>query len=87
MAWISINVDLDDILSDLSGREKQKLVDKLYNEGYLQEKLEAQLKADDDSTVSINEQMFRTELYLIRDNYLNLDKEEIQLISNIAKRF
>ena len=87
MTWISIDVDLDDILNDLSGREKQKLVDTLYNQGYLQEKLEAQVKADDDSTVSINEQLFRTELNLVRDNYLNLSNEEIQLISNIAKRF
>jgi hypothetical protein len=87
MTYISVDVDLDDILNQLSDRELQRLVDDLYDDGYYQQKLENKLNVDDDSSVSINEQFFRRELSKIRDNYLNLTNEEIELIEKIAKRF
>jgi hypothetical protein len=87
MTYISVDVDLDDILNQLSGRELQRLVDDLYDDGYYQQKLENELNVDDDSSVSINEQFFRRELSKISDNYLNLTNSEIQIIEEIAKRF
>jgi len=87
MTYISVDVDLDDILNQLSGRELQRLVDDLYDDGYYQQKLENKLNVDDDSSVSINEQFFRRELSKISDNYLNLTNSEIQIIEAIAKRF
>lgn len=87
MTYVSIDVDIDDILSELSSREKQDLVDDLYDAGYYQRELEIQLNSDDDSTVSLNEQLFRVEISKIRNNYLNLTNEEIQLIEKIGKRF
>lgn len=35
MPYIRIDVDIDEILSDLSSRELQKLVDELYDDGYV----------------------------------------------------
>jgi hypothetical protein len=87
MTYNSVDVDLDDILNQLSGRELQRLVDDLYDDGYYQQKLENKLNVDDDSSVSINEQFFRRELSKISDNYLNLTNSEIQIIEAIAKRF
>ena len=58
MPNISIDIDLDDILSDLSERELQNLVDDLYEDGYYQQKLEK--KFDDGYyNLSITEQEFR----------------------------
>lgn len=87
MAYVSIDVDMDDILWGLSDREKQNLVDDLYDDGYYQQKLEKQLNSDDDSTVSMNEQLFRAEISKIRGNYLNLTPSELEILSAIAKRF
>ena len=87
MTYISIDVDVDDVLRGLSHIELQRLADDLYDDGYYQTKLENQLMDDDDSTVSLNEQLFRRELSKIRGNYLNLTNEEIEIIEVIAKRF
>jgi hypothetical protein len=87
MTYISIDVDLGDVLNGLSSRELQRLADDLYDDGYYQTQLENQLMDDDDSTVSLNEQLFRKEVSKIRGNYLNLTNEEIQIIEAIAKRF
>jgi hypothetical protein len=87
MTYISVDVNLDDILNRLSDRELQRLADDLYDDGYYQAKLEEKLASDDDSTVSLNEQLFRREVSKIHSNYLNLTNEEIQIIERIAKRF
>ena len=49
MTYISIDVDVDDVLSGLSSRELQRLADDLYDDGYYQTQLENQLMDDDDS--------------------------------------
>jgi hypothetical protein len=82
-----VEVDLDDVISELSTMETQRLVDELYDDGYYQTELERELASDDDSTVSLNEQLFRRELSKIRANYLNLTHSEIEIIEEIAKRF
>jgi hypothetical protein len=87
MTYISIDVDVDDVLNGLSSRELQRLADDLYDDGWYQQKLEKKLMDDDDSTVSLNEQLFRREVSKIHSNYLNLTNEEIQIIEGIAKRF
>ena len=84
-----VDPDLDDVLSELSSNETQELVDDLYDDGYYQSELESELMlgTDEDSSVSINEQFFRKEVFKIRDNYLNLTNSEIEIIEAIAKRF
>jgi len=82
-----VEVELDDVISELSSYESQQLVDDLYDDGYYQTELEREIASDDDSTVSLNEQLFRRELSKIRANYLNLTHSEIEIIEGIAKRF
>jgi hypothetical protein len=43
MATLNIDIVLDDILYDLSSREKQELVDLLYEDDYIPKKLEQQI--------------------------------------------
>jgi hypothetical protein len=87
MTYVSVDADLDDIISGLSDREKQDLIDDLYEDGYYQSKLENQLLGDTDNTVSVNEQLFRTGISKLSSNYLNLTHSELDILENIAKRF
>jgi hypothetical protein len=86
MPYISIDIDLDDIISDLSGRELQNLVDDLYEDGYYQKKLEKKLN-EGYSELSITEQEFRDNLMKLKLNYLSLSNEELEIIEKLAKRF
>jgi hypothetical protein len=87
MTYVSVDVDLDDILNGLSARECQRLADDLYDDGYYQTKLESQIMGDDCSSISLNEQLFRAELSKIRENFINLTESELNIISAISKRF
>jgi hypothetical protein len=87
MTYVSVDIDLDDIISGLSDKEKQDLIDDLYEDGYYQMELQNQLDEDDNPTISLNEQMFRAEISKIKGNYLNLSNSELEILSAIAKRF
>lgn len=87
MTYVSVDVDIDDIINELSSRDIQKLVDSLYDDGYYQTELEKQLNSDDDPTISLNEQLFRAQITKLRANYLNLSNSELEFIENISKRF
>ena len=34
MSWISLDIDIDDVISSMGSYEKQKMVDELYEDGY-----------------------------------------------------
>lgn len=86
MPYINIDIDLDDIISDLSERELQNLVDNLYEDGYYQKKLENKLE-DGYYNISITEQEFRDNLAKLKLNYLSLTNEELEMIEKLAKKF
>jgi len=44
--YVSVDVDIDDVISSLSDRELQQLVDELYEDGYVAKKDES-LSTDD----------------------------------------
>ena len=88
MAYINMDIDLDDILDGLNDKEKQELIDELYNDGFYQTKLEKQIEGNYDyDNASLNEQLFREQIGKITSNYLNLTTEEEEIIQKIGKRF
>ena len=88
MAYINMDIDLDDILDGLNDKEKQELIDELYNDGFYQRKLEKQIEGKYDyDKASLNEQLFREQIGKITSNYLNLTTEEQEVIQKIGKRF
>ena len=88
MAYINLDIDLDEIIDGLSSYEKQELVDELYIDGYYQTELEKQIYTSSEyDNVSLNEQLFREQLGRISSNYLSLTAEEQELILKISKRF
>lgn len=83
MSYVSIDVDIDDVLWNMSDREKQKLVDELYDEGFTPKEIEKKL----DPPVSVGESFFNEALNKLKGNWNRLSNEEEQIIINIAKRF
>ena len=76
---INVDIDIDDMLWEMSKREKQNLVDDLYNDGYIPKPF--QNKADrytDDFSEACSK--------LIGQAW-RLTREEEEFITNISKRF
>ncbi len=88
MAYINMDIELDEIIDGLSSYEKQELVDSLYDDGFYQKELEKEIEGYYDSdNVSLNEQLFREQPGKISSNFLSLTDEEQELILKISKRF
>jgi len=81
MAYVSIDVDIDDVLFNMSSREKQQLVDDLYEDGYVPTKVEKE------EASSITEGFYLDAIDKLRKNYHQLTSKEEQTIINISKRF
>ena len=79
MAYINIDVDLDEILWSLSNKEKQQLVNDLYNDGYIPKKLYKKLKNTNPDFDEACEKMMGKSWHLT--------KEEEEFIINLSKRF
>jgi hypothetical protein len=81
MSYITVDIDIDDILWNLSDREKQKLVDKLYEDGFFPEEIEKK------QNLSASNDDFEESLDKLRGKCHLLTLKEEQTINNIAKRF
>ncbi|CAB4143556.1 hypothetical protein UFOVP449_218 [uncultured Caudovirales phage] len=78
MGWVNIDIDIDDVLSGMSRRELQSLVDDLYEDGYAPTKLEKQAEATDDFSQACQK--------LIGQGW-RMTREEEEFIINLSKRF
>jgi hypothetical protein len=83
MSYISVDVDINDVLWSMGDRDKQKLVDELYDEGFTPEELEKKL----DPPTHAAESIFNEALDKIKGKWNMLTEEEEQIIINISKRF
>jgi hypothetical protein len=73
---INVDVDIDDVLWEMSKREKQQLVDDLYDDGYIPTPLINRYTDDfSDACRKLMGQAWR------------LTREEEEFITNISKRF
>lgn len=79
MAYISVDVDIDDIIWDMSSKDKQQLVDDLYEDGYTPTALDKRKKSTNFD--------FDDACEALVGNSWRLTKEEEEYIIKIAKRF
>lgn len=75
-----VDVDVNEFMDACSRREIEEVIDYLKETGHL-----SHLK--NDSNMSLNESEFEDNLSAISGNYVNVTKEEEEVISKIAKRF
>jgi hypothetical protein len=78
---ISIDIDIDDILWNMSDREKQELVDDLYEDGYRPK----QVGGSSDSN-NILDDAWEVTLSKLSKGRLMLTTDEEELIHKIANR-
>lgn len=83
MSYISVDVDINDVLWSMGDRDKQKLVDELYDEGFTPEELKKKL----DPPTHAAENIFNEALDKIKGKWNMLTEEEETIIINISKRF
>jgi hypothetical protein len=76
-----LDIDVDDFLSSCSTKEIKEIIDLLQEDGQLDYGFNITGRE------SINERMFLESLFKIKDNWMNLSKEEEDIILNISKRF
>ncbi len=77
--YVNLDVDIDDILSGLSGREKQQLVDELYEDGYVPKQVEEIIDNHNDSD-------FDEQVKKLIGNSWRLTKEDEQTILKITNK-
>lgn len=75
----SINIEIEDILWDMSDYEKQELVDELFDEGFVAKK---DIRTDEGAGVG----EFDESLFKLLGNGWRLSKEDEQTILQIAKK-
>jgi flagellar motor switch protein FliG len=76
MSYVSVDVDIDDVLWFMSSKEKQQLVDDLYVDGYIPTPL-VDRHTDD----------FSNACRKLMGQAWRLTREEEEFIINISKRF
>jgi hypothetical protein len=82
MAYVSVYVDIYEMLEDLSSKETQDLVDKLYDDGYEPSQLTDGL----DESSNAHDEMWFEVVDKIRRGRLQLNPEQESLILEIASK-
>lgn len=77
MTYVSVDVDIDDILYSMSNYEKQQLVDDLYNDGYIAKK-DNEVKSTDDA--------WNDQIHKLFNNKWRLSKEDEETILRITNK-
>lgn len=79
MSSVSVEVDIDDILWGMTSRDKQELVNDLYDDGYIPKQVQKELdKYTDDFSMACRK---------LKGQAWRLSREEEEFIINISKRF
>ena len=81
MTRISIDVDIDDVLYNLSYREKQKLVEELYDDGFVQTQI-----STDDSNNNLLDVMWTESVTKLLNNRHMLTSEDEEIIKKISNK-
>lgn len=82
MSWITVDVDLDEVYSQMRDRDKDRMVDWLKEDGYL-----TQRDTEYEENTHPLQDIFNESIDKIRNSYHLLSSEERELIESIAKKY
>jgi hypothetical protein len=87
MAYIQVDIDVDDFYYDLSSRDKQELINLLKDDGYLEKNQLVEALDDDEYEFegSPLDHEWHTMISKINKSRYQLTKEQEQLLINLAK--
>jgi hypothetical protein len=87
MSWVSVNVDLEDVYSEMNRRDKQMMSEWLYEDDILQSHTNPDIrKVVRGDKESQGESELRDNLTKIWNSYHQLTNEEEEFIKKIADR-
>jgi hypothetical protein len=84
MSYISIDIDMDDIYSEMSSRDKDRMAEWLEEDGYMNDKPKGY---DIPSSTSSLENQFHDKLIGLSSKFYSMSNEEIELIENLYKKY
>jgi hypothetical protein len=84
MASISVDVDIDDILWDMTSYEKQELANDLYDDGYVPTQLSGGVVEHQKNIMDLDWDDLVGKMARIR---LQMSKEDEETISNILNKY
>ena len=82
MAYVSVDIDIDEVTSGMSHRELQQLADDLYDDRYVP----TQIKAVTDDSTSVSDEEWNEVIEKLRTGKIFLTIEEEELIKQLAKK-
>jgi phenylpyruvate tautomerase PptA (4-oxalocrotonate tautomerase family) len=82
MPSLNIDIDIDDILWDLSDREKQELVDELYDDGYVPKQISGGVSEEEKNVLDLEWDELVKKISKLRLQITNEDEETIRKILN-----
>jgi hypothetical protein len=85
MASISIDVDIDDILWDMTSYEKQELVNELYDDGYIPKQVKA-ISDREDAISSAGQFDFDGQVQKLIGNSWKLSNDDVEAILKITNK-
>lgn len=77
MSFINIDIDIDDIISNMGSYDKQMMVDELYEEGYIAKKDSSERNDDNEWNEQVNK---------LFNNKWRLSKEDEETILKITNK-
>jgi len=77
MSYISIDIDIDDIISSMGSYDKQMMVDELYDDGYIAKKASEASSTDDE---------WNDQVHKLFNNKWRLSKEDEETILKITNK-
>lgn len=78
MSWISLDVDIDDVISSMSSYDKQQMVDELYEDGYVAKQVKQVIDEDLDD--------WDEAILKLKGNKWRLTKEDEETILRITNK-
>lgn len=82
MSYITVDVDLDEVYSQMRDRDKDRMIEWLKEDGYL-----TQRDTEYEENTHPMHKIFNESLDKIRNSYHLLSSEERELIESIAKKY
>lgn len=82
MSWITVDVELDEVYSQMRDRDKDRMVEWLKEDGYL-----TQRDTEYEENTHPMQDIFNESIDKIKNSYHLLSSEEQELIESIAKKY
>lgn len=87
MAWISVNVDLDDVYGDLSKTDKQMLAELLFEDNILENHNNLKIRQIFNDKDTFMEEQHKRNLSQLWNKYLVMSDEDLKTIEELSKKY